>query len=118
MLVLGMVSVLLDGGWVGVALFLTFWLVGTSAGALAESLTLTRAFGLAHFATILGVVVVIETSGEILSPSLAGLIFDETASYDLALVMYAGTFTVSTALFAIASRMPRPVLGKAEPAMP
>jgi sugar phosphate permease len=114
LLVLGMVSVLLETGWVGIALFLTFWLVGTSAGALAESLTLTRAFGLAHFATILGVVVVIETSGEILSPSLAGLIFDETGSYDLALVMYACTFGVSTALFAIASRMKHPVLKVAE----
>jgi predicted MFS family arabinose efflux permease len=109
-LVLGMLSVLLDTGWVGIGLFLTFWLVGTSAGALAESLTLTRAFGLAHFATILGVVVVIETSGEILSPSLAGLIFDETGKYDLALVMYAATFSVSTPLFIVASRMKRPLL--------
>ncbi|HEX2281947.1 MAG TPA: MFS transporter, partial [Thermomicrobiales bacterium] len=114
MLVLGMVSVLLDSGWLGIGLFLTFWLIGTSAGALAESLTLTRAFGLAHFATILGVVVVIETCGEILSPSLAGLIFDETGSYDLALVMYACTFTISTALFAVASRMRRPVLDVAK----
>src|SRR5690606_7840136 len=63
MLVLAMVSVLLDAGWVGIGLFLTFWLIGTSAGSLAESLTLTRAFGLAHFATVLGVVVVIETCG-------------------------------------------------------
>jgi len=110
LLVMGMLSVLLEGGWVGVGMLLTFWLVGTSAGALAESLTLTRAFGLAHFATILGVVVVIETCGEILSPSLAGLIYDETGSYDLALVMYATTFTVSAALFLIASRMKRPVL--------
>ena len=110
MLVLGMLSVLLETGWVGIGLFLTFWLVGTSAGALAESLTLTRAFGLAHFATILGVVVVIETSGEILSPSLAGLIFDETGKYDLALVMYAATFSVSTLLFIVASRMKRPVM--------
>ncbi len=110
MLVLAMVSVLLDAGWLGVGLFLTFWLLGTSAGALAESLTLTRAFGLSHFATILGVVVVIETCGEILSPSLAGLIYDETGSYDLALIMYACTFVVSTLLFAVASRMKRPVL--------
>jgi len=116
MLVLGMVSLSLDSGWLGVALFLTFWLVGTSAGALAESLTLTRAFGLAHFATILGVVVVIETSGEILSPSLAGLIFDETGSYDLALLMYACTFSASTALFAVASRMKHPVVEDVTPA--
>ena len=111
LLVMGMLSLLLETGWVGVGLFLTFWLVGTSAGSLAESLTLTRAFGLAHFATILGVVVVIETSGEILSPSVTGLIFDETGSYDLALVMYACTFSASTALFGVAARMRRPVLG-------
>jgi cyanate permease len=110
MLVAGMVSLLLDAGWAGIALFLTFWLVGTSAGSLAESLTLTRAFGLAHFATILGVVVVIETSGEILSPSVTGLIFDETGSYDLALVMYACTFGVSAALFGVAGRMRRPAI--------
>jgi sugar phosphate permease len=110
MLVAGMVSLLLETGWVGIGLFLTFWLVGTSAGSLAESLTLTRAFGLAHFATILGVVVVIETSGEVLSPSVAGLIFDETGSYDLALVMYACTFGASAALFMVAGRMRRPVL--------
>jgi cyanate permease len=110
LLVLGMVSLLLETGWVGIALFLTFWLVGTAAGSLAESLTLTRAFGLAHFATILGVVVVIETSGEVLSPSLAGLIFDETGSYDLALVMYGCTFGVSALLFGVASRMRRPAL--------
>jgi hypothetical protein len=73
-------------------------------------MTLTRAFGMAHFATILGAVVVIETAGEVLSPSLAGAIFDDTGSYDLALLMYIGTFTGSTALMAVASRMRRPVL--------
>ena len=109
-LAIAMVSLLLETGWLGVALFLTFWLVGTSAGALAESLTLTRAFGLAHFATILGFVVVVETCGEVLSPSLAGLIFDKTGSYDLALVMYASTFGLSTALFALAARMRPPVM--------
>jgi sugar phosphate permease len=113
LLLLGMVSLMLETGWIGIGLFLTFWLVGTSAGSLAESLTLTRAFGLAHFATILGVVVVIETSGEVLSPSLAGLIFDETGSYDLALVMYACTFGVSAALFGVASRMRQPALERA-----
>jgi sugar phosphate permease len=115
-LVLGMVSLLLEGGWLGVGLFVTFWLVGTSAGALAETLNLTRAFGLAHFATILGIVVVVETMGEVLSPSVTGWIFDETGSYDLALVMYACTFTASAALFALASRMRRPVLDMTEAA--
>jgi len=83
--------------------------IGTTTGSMVEALTLTRAFGMAHFATILGAIVVIETMGEILSPSLAGLIFDETGSYDWALVMYALTFAGSAAMFAIASRMAYPV---------
>jgi sugar phosphate permease len=110
LLVVGMAALLLDEGWFGIGVFSVCWIVGTSAGSMAESMTLTRAFGMAHFATILGAVVVIETAGEVLSPSLAGAIFDDTGSYDLALLMYIGTFTGSTALMAVASRMRRPVL--------
>jgi predicted MFS family arabinose efflux permease len=107
----GLLSLLLDGGWGGIAVFLTLWLIGTSAAGLAEALNLSRAFGLAHFATIFGIVVVIETSGQILSPSVTGWIFDKTGSYDFALVMYACTFSGSAALFMLASRMKRPVVG-------
>ena len=109
LVVCAMSSLLIDSGWVGILGFLMLWVIGTSAGAMAEALTLTRAFGLAHFATILGAVVVIETAGEILSPSLAGAIFDSTGSYDLALVMYIATFGGSLTMFAIASRMRQPV---------
>jgi sugar phosphate permease len=104
----GLAALLLDDGWAGIAVFTAFWVIGTSAGPLVESLGLTRAFGLAHFATILGAVVVIETAGEIISPSLAGAIYDRTDSYDLALVMYVTTFTASAALMALASKMRRP----------
>jgi sugar phosphate permease len=104
----GMLVLLLDPGWLGIGVFTAMWVIGTSAGPLVESLGLTRAFGLAHFATILGAVVVIETAGEIISPSLAGAIYDSTDSYDLAIVMYMTTFTGSAILFALASRMRRP----------
>ena len=36
---------------------------------------LTRTFGMAHFATILGAIVVVETLGQIVSPTVAGAIF-------------------------------------------
>ena len=110
LLALGMVVLLLDAGLSGILIFLTLWVIGTTTGAIAEALTLTRAFGMAHFATILGAIVVIETMGEILSPSLAGFIFDTTGSYDWALVMYAMTFLGSATMFAIASRMKYPAL--------
>lgn len=105
----GMCVLLLDSGIPGVLIFLGLWVIGTTTGAIAEALTLTRAFGMAHFATILGAIVVIETLGEIVSPSLAGFIFDTTGSYDWALVMYALTFLGSATMFAIASRMTYPV---------
>ena len=72
LVVCAMSSLLIDSGWVGILGFLMLWVIGTSAGAMAEALTLTRASGLAQFPTILGAVVVIETAGEILSPSLVG----------------------------------------------
>ncbi|MGE0134938.1 MAG: MFS transporter [Dehalococcoidia bacterium] len=92
-----------------IGLFLTLWVVGTAGGPMMEALLLTRAFGLSHFATILGAVAVVETLGQILSPTLAGAIYDATGSYDWALLMFMGTFAASLLLFAVALRLPRPI---------
>ena len=108
LLAIAMGVLLLQAGISGILIFLALWVIGTTTGSMAEALTLTRAFGIAHFATILGAIVVIETMGEILSPSLAGLIYDQTGSYDWALVMYVLTFSGSATMFAIASRMAYP----------
>ena len=75
---------------------------------MVEALILTRAFGVKHFATILGAVVVVETIGQILSPTIAGAIYDATGSYDLALFMFMGTFATAAVMFFVASRMKRP----------
>ena len=117
-----MLTLLISGGSVvGLAIFITLWIVGSSGGPMIEPLLLTRAFGVAYFASILGVITVVETSGQIVSPAVAGAIFDATGSYDWALVMFAGAMGVSLALFWVASRMPRPelrtiVAGVPEPA--
>jgi predicted MFS family arabinose efflux permease len=103
-----MVALLLDSTPTGIAVFLVFWVVGTGGGPMMEALLLTRAFGVAHFATILGAVVVVETLGQILSPTIAGAIYDRTGSYDWALVMFTGTFIASFVLFMIALRLRRP----------
>jgi sugar phosphate permease len=108
LIAIGMALLLIEPGWGGVIAFTALWVIGTSVGPLVESLGLTRAFGLAHFATILGFVVVIETAGEVLSPSVTGAIFDSTDSYDLALVMYITTFALSSLLLAVAAKMRRP----------
>lgn len=105
-----MAVLLVYSGPAGIALFLVLWVVGAGGGPMMEALLLTRAFGVAYFATILGAVVVVETIGQILSPTLAGAIFDSTGSYDWALVMYVGTFLMSISLFYVALKLPRPLL--------
>ncbi len=107
-LLAAMTTLLLDTGPVGIGLFLAFWVVGASAGPMMEALLLTRAFGLAHFGTIFGVLIVVETVGQILSPVVAGKIFDATGSYDGALIMFMGTFIGAIVLFGVAARLPRP----------
>jgi sugar phosphate permease len=106
---LSMLTLLLGTSWGNVGVYLALWIVGASGGPLMEAMLLTRAFGLTHFATILGTVVVIETLGQITSPAVAGALFDLTGSYDLTLVMFICTFSASFVLFAVASRLPRPV---------
>jgi sugar phosphate permease len=110
-LVASMVTLSISTSTPAIALFLVFWVAGTAGGPMMEALLLTRSFGIAHFATILGAVVVVETLGQIISPTIAGAIFDRTGSYDLALLLFIGTFTASLVLFAVALRLPRPLGG-------
>lgn len=108
-LISSMVTLSISTEPVAIALFLVFWIAGTAGGPIIEALLLTRAFGVAHFATILGGVVVVETLGQIISPTIAGAIFDRTGSYDLAIFVFLGTYSASLVLFAIALRLPRPI---------
>jgi sugar phosphate permease len=109
MLLLGMLVLLVSTHPLAIGLFIVCWVIGSSMGPLAESIVLIKAFGLRHFGSILGAVVVVETAGEMLSPSLAGLIYDRNGSYDLALVMFGTAFAVGMVLFVIAARMQTPM---------
>jgi cyanate permease len=81
-------------------------------------LVLIKAFGVRHFGSILGAMLVVETTGQILSPSLAGKIYDDTGSYDGALIMFISAFAVGLLLFLIAARMQPPLarLATSDPA--
>jgi sugar phosphate permease len=116
-LLLSMLTLQIGTNTPGIAIYLAFWIVGSSGAPLMEALLLTRAFGVAHFATLLGTVVVIETIGQIISPTVAGAIFDATGSYDAALFMFCGTFALSFILFALSSRLPQPVQERAKAAV-
>ncbi len=111
-----MLTLLATGGSVvGLVIFIALWVVGSGGGPMIEPLLLTRSFGVRHFASILGVVAVVETVGQVLSPTAAGAIFDATGSYDWALVMFASVILGSLVLFWVAARLPRPMIPPAEP---
>ncbi len=109
-----MTTLILDSGAAGIAVFVTFYIVGSGGGPLLEPLLLPRAFGLAHFGAILGTFAVVETIGLVISPAAAGVIFDATGSYDWALVMFLAAFGSSFVLFYLASRLPHPVIPEPE----
>ncbi len=93
---------------VAIVLFIGLWTLG-SGGTLIESLLIARSFGVTHFATILGSFLVIETAFQIVSPTIAGVIFDSTGSYDAALVMFGVAFVMASLMFGLATRFPRPL---------
>ena len=102
---LAMGTLLISTSPFAIALFLLFWVTGASAGPMVESLVLIKAFGMRYFGSILGACLVVETLGQIISPSLAGKIYDDTGSYDGALILFMSTFAAGMVLFAIAARM-------------
>ncbi len=106
---LSIAVLLLSGGslW-GIVLFRIVFMIGSGGGPMLEPLLLTRAFGVRHFATILGMVVVVETTGQVISPVAAGAIFDSTGEYDWALAMFSVAFLASVLLFVVAARLPFP----------
>lgn len=90
------------------AVFLIAWSIADGGPSLVEPLAVTRTFGMAHFATILGSIAVIRTAVMLTSAAIAGAIFDATDSYNWALVMWISTYAASFALFGVAMRLPRP----------
>jgi MFS family permease len=109
LLMSSMATLLISTSTPAIAVFLLLWVLGASAGPMVESLVLIKAFGVRHFGSILGAMLVVETTGQIVSPSLAGAMYDSTGSYDAALIMFLSAFGVGLLLFLIASRMEPPL---------
>jgi nitrate/nitrite transporter NarK len=63
-------------------------------------------------------VVVVETLGQVISPTIAGAIFDRTGSYDGAILLFIGTYVASLVLFVVALRLPRPDLTRGVAELP
>src|SRR5690606_8328558 len=117
LLMSAMATLLVSTSAPAIALFLLFWVIGASAGPMVESLVLIKASAVRPFGSTLGAMLVIETTGQILSPSVAGAIYDSTGSYDGALLMFMSAFGAGLLLFVIAARM-QPPLTRIQPREP
>ncbi len=105
---LAMLSLLTLPGFVGVGLFIFLWACSNVGPFMLEPVAMSRAFGVRHFATIIGVVTVLRTALQLLGPLVAGIIFDSTGKYDWALITFIVIFGVAAALFYVAARLRRP----------
>ena len=99
---------LIGGSDGGTALHVVLYVLGFATVPPLEALMISRAFGLANFATILGTGFMFETIAIFFSPIVAGSIFDNTGSYDDALLLYAACALASAVIFLIASRVHQP----------
>lgn len=101
-----------------IVVFVLFWSIADTGPALIEPLSLSRAFGAAHFGSILGAVSVVRTVAMLASAGVAGAIFDGTGSYTWALVMFLGAYGGALAFFLASLRLPRPIdLAVSRPAL-
>jgi cyanate permease len=66
---------------------------------MSQSLIIGECFGLVSFATVSGVAGLFTLSGAAFGPTLAGLIYDATHSYQLAFIIFAALSII--ALFVI-----------------
>ncbi len=83
-------------------------------GALIP-LTVTEAFGIRYFGSILGTISMVGVIPVVIGPLMAGIIFDRTDNYDLAFAITIVIF-VTGAVFMTLASPPRPPTGEPVPA--
>lgn len=80
--------------------FVGFWSVGGGGMPLLEAAFIVRTFGERHYGALLGTMGMVETTGTLIGPVLAGFVFDVTGSYEAAMLMFLGTSAGAFACFA------------------
>ena len=105
-----------QGSAPGVGIAVVLYVIGFAATPPLEALIISRAFGLANFATIMGTAFMFQTIAIFFSPIIAGAIYDAQGTYDLVLLIYACCAVGSSAVFLIASRLPQPFASRGLPA--
>lgn len=110
-----------NSGLPGVAVFVLFYGMGWSAGAMLQPLLLSRYFGTAALGALMGLMEVLNFGGIFIGPVLAGAIYDSSGTYRPALILFSGAIAVASVLFAVAlpprRRLPPPATARGDRAV-
>ena len=87
----------------GLVVFVLMWGLGGAFVPMLEPILINRTFGTRHFGTITGAMMMLAFPGTALGPIVAGMMFDATGSYRLALTIMLGVVSISIIFFAVAS---------------
>ena len=104
---LGLLLLVAAGGSNAVWLVIIFFAMGFGAMGALIPLTVTEAFGLRHFGTILGVTSMAGAVPLVVGPMMAGIVFDAYGTYDVAFGIIAVMFLPGALSMAMA-RPPQP----------
>ena len=87
----------------GLVVFVLMWGLGGAFVPMLEPILINRTFGTRQFGTITGAMMMLAFPGTALGPIVAGMMFDATGSYRLALTIMLGVVSISIIFFAVAS---------------
>jgi MFS family permease len=105
----GLIALVAAGGSAAVWLVIVFYAMGFGAMGALIPLTVTEAFGLRAYGTILGVTSMVGAGPLMIGPPLAGRLFDVYGSYDVAFVIISVMFVVGAVSMALARKPKLPV---------
>ncbi len=103
----GLVLLIVVGGSNAVWVVIAFYGMGFGAMGALIPLTVTEAYGMRHFGSILGVTSMAGVIPMVVGPPMAGIVFDTYGNYDVAFAIMAVMFAIG-ALAMVLARRPEP----------
>lgn len=100
----GLLLLIVVGGSNAVWIVIAFYGMGFGAMGALIPLTVTEAYGMRHFGSILGVTSMAGVIPMIIGPPMAGIVFDTYGNYDVAFAIMAVTFAIGTLAMVLARR--------------
>jgi len=100
----GLVLLIVVGGSNAVWVVIAFYGMGFGAMGALIPLTVTEAYGMRHFGSILGVTSMAGVIPMIIGPPMAGIVFDTYGNYDVAFAIMAVMFAIGTLAMVLARR--------------